>query len=337
MAIICDMADAPHPREPNRKPKLLWQVRFEIRRRNYSRSTERAYVAWIRRFIVFHGKRHPKDMAETEVTTFLSHLATHGKVSASTQNQAMSAIVFLYKVVLGLELGWMNEIARAKGPQRLPVVLTRGEVRRLLANLNGTHWLMASLLYGAGLRLMECLRLRVKDLDFEQREILIRDGKGRKDRVAVFPDRMRDPLRDHLAFVKRQHENDLEHGAGSVYLPTALSRKYPNAMWEWGWQWVFPATRHYRDRETALKRRYHIHQTVLQRAVKLATLKAGIAKPATCHTLRHSFATHLLEENYDIRTIQELLGHSDVTTTMIYTHVLNRGGRGVRSPLDREN
>ena len=335
MAVLCDMEDAQPPREPHKRPKLLSQVRLAIRRRHYSRSTERAYVGWIRRFILFHGKRHPREMAEFEVTAFISHLATHGKVSASTQNQALSAIVFLYKEVLGTELEWLNGLVRAKGPKRLPVVLTQREVRGLLAHLHGVNWLMGSLLYGSGMRLMECLRLRVKDLDFEKREILIRDGKGRKDRVAIFPGRLHDPLREHLELVRRQHDRDLEQGAGSVYLPTALTRKYPKAMWEWGWQWVFPASRHYRDRETALKRRYHVHQTVLQRAVRLAALKTGITKPATCHTLRHSFATHLLEENYDIRTIQELLGHSDVTTTMIYTHVLNRGGRGVRSPLDR--
>ncbi len=291
-------------------------------------------MGWVRRFIFFHGKRHPAEMGEREVTAFLSHLATAGGVSASTQNQALSAITFLYKAVLETELDWMKGIVRAKRSQRLPVVLSRQEVRGILSRLTGVCWLMACLLYGSGLRLMECLRLRVKDLDFERGEIIVRDGKGRKDRVAIFPERLRAPLKEHLEEVRRQHDQDLQRGDGSVALPAALARKYRTAAWEWGWRWVFPATRQYLDRETGQRRRHHVHQTVLQRAVKEAVRAVGIAKPASCHTLRHSFATHLLEDGYDIRTIQELLGHKDVSTTMIYTHVLNRGGRGVRSPLD---
>ncbi len=273
-------------------------------------------------------------MGEAELTAFLSHLATDRKVSASTQNQALSALLFLYKEVLGKELPWLDGLVRAKRPHRIPVVLSQGEVMNLLQLMRGTTWLMASLLYGSGLRLMECARLRVKDLDLERREIRVRDGKGRKDRITLLPSKLVSPLNAQLAFAKKQHEADLLLGNGSVEIPFALSRKYPRAAWEWGWQWVFPATRPYRDRETGLHRRHHLHESVLQRAVKDAARRTGIAKPATCHTLRHSFATHLLESGYDIRTIQELLGHRDVSTTMIYTHVLNRGGLGVRSPLD---
>jgi integron integrase len=315
-------------------PRLLDQVREALRTRHYSRRTEKAYVGWIRRFVIFHGKRHPREMGEAEVTRFLSHLAVERKVSASTQNQALAALLFLYRVVLGIELKWLGEMVRAKRPQRLPVVLTRREVRELLERLRGTTWLMASLLYGSGLRLLECARLRVKDVDFERGEILVRDGKGRKDRVTMLPASVKGPLRVHLAEVRRLHEADLRGGLGSVELPDAIAHKYPNASREWAWQWVFPASRHYVVAGTRERRRHHLHETVLQRAVKQAAREAGIAKPASCHTLRHSFATHLLEAGQDIRTIQELLGHRDVSTTMIYTHVLNRGGLGVRSPLD---
>jgi integron integrase len=302
--------------------------------RHYSRRTEEAYLGWIRRFILFHGKRHPRELGPPEVTAFLSSLAARG-VSASTQNQALSSVLFLYEVVFGERLGWMNDIVRAQRPARLPVVLARDEVGSLLSRLRGPMWLMASLMYGAGLRLLECVELRVKDIDFNRGEVTIRDGKGGKDRLTMLPSAMKEPLREHLARVKAQHESDLVNGHGSVALPGALRSKYPNAEREWAWQWMFPATRFYVDRVTGDRRRHHLHESVLQRAVKEAVRAAGIAKPATCHTLRHSFATHLLEAGYDIRTIQELLGHRDVSTTMVYTHVLNQGGRGVRSPLDQ--
>jgi integron integrase len=278
--------------------------------------------------------RHPKEMGATEVAAFLSHLAVRGKVSASTQNQALSALLFLYRHVVGIELEWVDGVLRAKRPVRLPIVLTRGEVAAVLRRMRGVDRIMASLLYGSGLRLLECAHLRVKDVDLTRREITVRDGKGRKDRVTMLPAAIAKPLGAHLEKVKQQHEADLRKGLGSVELPDALERKYPKAPWEWAWQWVFPATRLYTDMKTGRRRRHHLHESVLQRAVREAVLRSGIPKRATCHTLRHSFATHLLEDGYDIRTIQELLGHSDVATTMIYTHVLNRGGRGVRSPLD---
>jgi integron integrase len=314
--------------------KLLDRVRQAIRVRHYSRRTEQAYVAWIRRFIVFHGKRHPRELGEREVTAFVSHLAERG-VSASTQNQALSAILFLFEIVIGQRLAWMNEIVRAQRPVRLPVVLSRSEVSALLSRLQGTAWLMASLMYGAGLRLLECAELRVKDINFDRNELTIRDGKGGKDRVTMLPAAVKEPLLAHLKWVNAQHEADLAAGRGCVALPGTLRAKYPNAPKEWAWQWVFPATRLYVDQETGERRRHHLHESVLQRAVKDAARAAGICRPATCHSLRHSFATHLLEAGYDIRTIQELLGHRDVSTTMIYTHVLNQGGRGVRSPLDQ--
>jgi len=319
---------------PADQPRLLDRVRLAVRRRHYSPRTEKAYVAWVRRFILYHDKRHPDGMGEPEITRFLNSLASPGHVSASTQNQALSALLFLYKDVLRRELTWLDQVARARRPARLPVVLTRREVAAILARLRGIDWLMATMLYGAGLRLMECVRLRVKDIDFARSEVIVRDGKGGKDRVTLLPAATREPLRAHLERVRRQHQEDLRLGQGSVALPGALARKYPGAAREWGWHWVFPATRHYRDAPTGEMRRHHLHESVLQRAIKTAVHKAGLTKPASCHTLRHSFATHLLEDGYDIRTIQELLGHSDVTTTMIYTHVLNRGGRGVRSPLD---
>jgi len=315
-------------------PKLLERVRSAIRVRHYSRRTESAYVSWIRRFIVFHGKRHPSELGEPEVTAFVSSLAATG-VSASTQNQALSAVLFLYDAVIGRRLPWMQGLVRAQRPLRLPVVLSREEVASLLAQLRGTVWLAASLMYGGGLRLHECVELRVKDLNFDRGELTIRDGKGGKDRVTMLPAALQKPLRDHLARVKTQHERDLAMGRGRVTLPGLLHAKYPGAPREWAWQWVFPATRFYADRTTGERRRHHLHETVVQRAVKDAVRTAGIPRPATCHSRRHSFATHLLEAGYDIRTIQELLGHRDVSTTMIYTHVLNQGGRGVRSPLDQ--
>lgn len=315
-------------------PRLLDQVRLAIRARHYSWRTERSYVAWVRRFILFNGKRHPAEMGEREVTAFLSALAVEGRVSASTQNQALSAIVFLYRHVLGVELEWMSGIVKAKRPVRLPTVLTREEVHAVLGELHGVPWLMASLMYGAGLRLLECARLRVKDIDFSRFEVTVRDGKGCKDRLTMLPVSLRDPLMAHLERVRRLHQRDLKRGLGSVELPTAIARKHPRATFEWAWQWVFPATRFYRDPRSGRYRRHHLHESVMQRAMKDAVRAAGVAKPASCHTLRHSFATHLLEAGYDIRTIQELLGHSDVSTTMIYTHVVNRGGQGVRSPLD---
>jgi len=319
---------------PAGPPRLLDRVRAAIRARHYSPRTEAAYVGWIRRFILFHGKRHPLELGEAEVTGFLTSLATGGRVAASTQNQALSALLFLYREVLKRELAWLDGVVRAKRPVRLPVVLSREEVAALMRQLRGVERIMASLLYGAGLRLLECCRLRVKDVDFDRREITVRDGKCGKDRVTLLPERLTAPLAAHLERVRRLHEEDLRAGTGSVELPAALERKYPRAPWEWGWQWVFPATRHYVDAQSGRRRRHHLHESVLQRAVREAALKCGLAKPASCHALRHSFATHLLEAGYDIRTIQELLGHRDVSTTMIYTHVPNRGGRGVRSPMD---
>jgi len=315
-------------------PRLLDRVVAKIRLKHYSIRTEQAYVDWIRRFIKYHGIRHPSEMGAGEVEQFLTHLAVEGKVSASTQNQAKSAILFLYREVLGQELPWLENVEQAKVPRRLPVVLSREEVQGVLSRLSGVYWLMGSLLYGAGLRLMECVRLRVKDVDFSQRQILIRDGKGFKDRVTMLPDTLRAPLRQHLERVKSLHEEELAKGGGSVYLPYALEKKYPNAGREWAWQYIFPAQDVSTDPRTGVVRRHHMNEQNLQRAMKQAVRDAGISKPATPHTLRHSFATHLLHGGYDIRTVQELLGHKDVSTTMIYTHVLNRGGRGVLSPLD---
>jgi integron integrase len=305
-----------------------------MRMRHMSARTEEAYVAWIRRFIFFHGKRHPDEMGESEITEFLSHLAINAHVAASTQNQALAALLFLYQRVLGRDLAWLANLVHAKVPERLPLVLSRGEVSAVLDRMAGVAALMATLLYGSGLRVLECAELRIKDLDFERRELTVRDGKGRKDRRTMLPDRLKTSLLAHLLVVRQIHENDLTQGAGFVALPDALDRKYPTASKTWPWQWVFPASRHYVDRATSQMRRHHVHETVIQRAFKIAVKAAGIGKNATVHTLRHSFATHLLEGGYDIRTIQELLGHKDVRTTMIYTHVLNRGGRGVRSPLD---
>lgn len=315
-------------------PRLLDQVRGKIRLKHYSLRTEQAYSDWIRRFIRFHDKRHPREMGAAEVEAFLTHLAVAGKVAASTQNQAKSALLFLYKEVLESELPWLDNVEQAKTPKRLPVVLTRSEVQALLTRVEGPHWLMASLLYGAGLRLMECLRLRVKDVDFTRKEILVRDGKGFKDRVTMLPAALVEPLRTHLERVRELHRRDISDGFGAVYLPYALERKYPNAAREWIWQYVFPSAKRSVDPRSGETRRHHVQDQALQRAIKQAVRDADLSKPATPHTLRHSFATHLLEGGYDIRTVQELLGHSDVSTTMIYTHVLNKGGHGVTSPLD---
>lgn len=316
------------------KPKLLEQVRQTIRRKHYSLRTEQTYVDWIKRYIFFHNKRHPAEMGAREMEEFLNHLAVEKKVAASTQNQALSALVFLYREVLRQQFDWMDNLERAKRPARVPIVLTETEVKRLLAHLDGQNWLMASLLYGSGLRLMECVRLRVKDVDFEYRQITVRDGKGNKDRVTMLPDTCLEMLKRHLEKVKNLHEEDLSDGFGDVYMPFALERKYKNYGKQWGWQYVFPAVNRSVDPLSRKIRRHHVDEKVLQRAVGNAARKARIMKPATCHTLRHSFATHLLMNGQDIRTVQELLGHKDVSTTMVYTHVLNRGGRGVRSPLD---
>jgi integron integrase len=317
------------------KPKLLDHVRQAIRTRHYSYMTEKAYVGWIKRFIFFNNKRHPMEMGETEIAQFLSSLASDSHVSASTQNQALNAILFLYNQVLGKDIGYISGVVRAKRPARLPVVLSRQEVKLVLSFLSGTEWIMVTLLYGAGLRLMECMRLRVKDIDFSVNEITVRSGKGDKDRRTMLPALVKEPLQKHLQRVRRIYEEDLKSGFNGVSLPYALERKYPNAAKEWGWQWLFPASKLYVDRLSGARKKHHLHESVLQKAVKDAVRKAGLSKPAMCHSFRHSFATHLLEDGYDIRTVQELLGHKDVSTTMIYTHVLNRGGRGVNSPADR--
>ncbi|MGZ8222892.1 MAG: integron integrase [Methylobacter sp.] len=319
----------------NTPPRLLDQVRDRIRVKHYSIRTETQYVQWIKRFILFHNKRHPQEMGTAEVEAFLTHLAVDGQVSASTQNQALSALLFLYKEVLAIDLPWLGNVVRAKQPQRLPVVLTRSEVREVLARMKDVYGLMANMLYGTGMRLMECVRLRVKDVDFERSEILIRDGKGGKDRVTMLPSSVVTGLQAHLQQRRTLFEDDKRIGKANVFLPDALANKYPNAATEWGWQYIFPAGRYSLDPRSGMERRHHIDEKLLQRAMKKAVQAAGIAKPATPHTLRHSFATHLLEAGYDIRTVQELLGHSDVSTTMIYTHVLNKGGRGVLSPLDQ--
>ena len=315
-------------------PKLLDQVRGKIRLKHYSIRTEQAYLDWIKRFILHFDKAHPKNMGAEEVEKFLTYLAVEGRVAASTQNQAKSALLFLYREVLKIELTWLDDIEKAKAPKRLPVVLTRAEVQSLLSRLQGTHWLISNLLYGTGMRIMECLRLRVKDIEFSRKEILIRDGKGFKDRVTMLPLALVNPLREHLENVKILHDQDMSAGYGNVYMPYALDKKYPTAAFDWGWQYAFPTKGLSLDPRSGVKRRHHVQEQTVQRAVKQAVRDANIVKPATPHTLRHSFATHLLEGGYDIRTVQELLGHSDVSTTMIYTHVLNKGGRGVTSPLD---
>jgi integron integrase len=318
----------------DRRRLVLERLSAAVRARHYSPRTEKAYAGWAARFLTFCEPASVESLGAAEVARFLTHLSTRERVSASTQNQAFSALLFLIQDALGRALGDVIGVVRAKRPQRLPVILSRAEVAAVLGAMKGTARLMAQLLYGAGLRLLECCQLRVKDIDFARREIVVRDGKGRKDRRTVLPDALAEVLKAHLARVRRQHELDLAAGCGSVALPDALDAKYAKAPWEWAWQWVFPAARLYEDRSTGRRRRHHVHETVIQREFAIAVRVSGITKPATCHTLRHSFATHLLEGGYDIRTIQELLGHRDVSTTMIYTHVLNRGGRGVRSPLD---
>jgi integron integrase len=316
-------------------PRLLDRLREAIRVRHYSIRTETVYVDWVRRFILFHDKRHPVDLGPSEVEAFLTHLAVQRSVSPSTQNQAKSALLFLYRVVLGVQLPWLDDIVAAKDQRRLPVVLTQAEVRALLQELSGTMGLVASLLYGTGMRLLEALRLRVKDVDFARREILVRDGKGGKDRVTVLPENVILPLQEQMGKAKVQHDRDLGNGFGDVWLPDALAVKYPRAPRAWGWQWVFPSAVKSVDPRTGALHRHHLNEASVQKAVAIAARRAGIHKPCSPHVLRHSFATHMLQAGYDIRTVQELLGHSDVSTTMIYTHVLNRGGRGVRSPLDQ--
>ncbi|HEX8710102.1 MAG TPA: integron integrase [Pyrinomonadaceae bacterium] len=325
-----------HPSTPLRqKSPLLEQVRQRLRLKHYSIRTEEAYVRSIKRFILFHRKRHPAAMGVDEIRQYLSHLAVDGRVAPSSQNVELAALLFLYRQVLGRDLPSVEGIERAKQPRRVPTVLTREEVAKILARLSGTYHLMTSLLYGTGMRLMECVRLRVKDIDFGYRQITVRDGKGCKDRRTLLPESLVVPLRRQLERTRLLHEEDLQSGYGSVYLPNALERKYPDAAKEWAWQWAFPAGRLSVDPRSNEVRRHHCSEDALQREVKRAIRRAGIEKRASCHTLRHSFATHLLEDGYDIRTIQELLGHADVQTTMIYTHVLNRGGKGVRSPLDK--
>ena len=316
------------------KPKFLDQMRMFMRARRYSRRTEQAYVDWVRRFIVFHGKRHPRELGEEEIVEFLSDLAVKRKVSPSTQNQAFCALLFLYQQFLERKLGRLDGALRASRPARPPVVLSREEVRAVLAHVQPPYRLMAELMYGSGLRLLECLRLRVKDVDFDYRRIVIRDGKGAKDRVTMLPGRLRRPVKEHLAHAKAVHERDVQLGFGSVYLPDALARKYPNAHRSWMWQYVFPAMKRSVDPISGRVGRHHVLEKNLQNSMAKAVRASGITKPASCHTFRHSFATHLLEDGYDIRTVQELLGHKDVSTTMVYTHVLNKPGIGVKSPLD---
>jgi len=316
------------------KPKLLDQIRQLMRLRHYSLRTEEAYVGWIRRYILFHGKRHPRDLAESDIAGFLSSLAVKGQVAASTQNQALNALLFLYKEVLRRELGFIGETVRVKRPAKLPVVLSRAEVRAVLEHLPGQYRLMGQLLYGSGLRLLECLRLRVKDVDLQYLHITVREPKGGKERKTMLPVSLAPALREHLENVRQRHQDDLAAGFGAVYLPGALERKLPGASREWAWQYVFPAERRSIDPRTGFERRHHVNEKNLQNAVKAAVRKARLSKAASCHTFRHSFATHLLENGHDIRTVQELLGHKDVSTTMVYTHVLNRPGIGVKSPLD---
>ncbi len=316
------------------KPKLLDQVRHALLAHHYSLKTCEAYVTWIKKFIFFHDKRHPAEMAETEINAFLTYLAVEQNVSASTQNQALSALLFLYRHVIGRDLGDLGKVIRARKPKRLPVVLTREEVKAIIGQLKNENQLMASLMYGSGMRLMECLTLRIQDIDFTKNEITIRGGKGDKDRVTMLPESLKINLQEHLKNVKEIHKKDIQDGWGRVQLPEALDRKYPNAPTEWRWQWVFPQENRWRNQKTGEQGRHHVDESILQKAFKQAVEKAGITKRASCHSLRHSFATHLIESGYDIRTVQELLGHTDVRTTMIYTHVLNRDGHGVKSPID---
>jgi integron integrase len=317
-----------------KEPRLFERIRTELRLRHYSPRTEKAYLNWVRRYILHHEKRHPRELGAAHVSAFLSRLASQDRVSASTQNQATAALLFLYREVLQQPVEWFGAVVRAKRPERLPVVLHKSEIAALLAHLSGTARLIAALLYGSGMRLTECLQLRVKDIDFSRRQIHVRDGKGQKDRIVPLPAACLKPLKEHLERVRQQHVIDLRSGAGSVALPDSLLAKYPRAGVDWPWQWAFPAARQYTVPGTGQLRRHHLHETAVQRAVTRAVRAAQLTKPATCHTLRHSFATHLLEAGYDIRTIQSLLGHRDVSTTMVYTHVLQRGALGVRTPLD---
>jgi integron integrase len=320
------------------KIKLIENVRNVIRMKHYSIRTEETYISWIKRYIFFHNKRHPSEMSENEISEFLTYLAVKKNVAASTQNQAFNALLFLYKKVLKQNIGLIDDVERAKKPAKLPVVFTKKETFEILLRIDGGKgsfkWLMASLLYGSGLRLMECVRLRIKDIDFEMNQVTVRSGKGNKDRITMLPEKLKESLQQHLNKVKALHEDDLKNGYGSVYLPFALEKKYKNASREWGWQYVFPASKLSKDPRSEKTRRHHLSESALQKAVKIAVHHVRVTKPGNCHTFRHSFATHLLEYGYDIRTVQELLGHKDVRTTMVYTHVLNRGGRGVKSPLD---
>jgi integron integrase len=318
----------------NQNIRLLDRVRNAIRCRHYSIRTEHSYVEWIKQYILFHGKQHPENMDDTHISSFLTYLAVDRKVASSTQNQALCAIVFLYNQVLNMKVGQLDDMVRAKRPHKLPVVFTTQEVKKILLQLEGAHWLMGQLMYGAGLRVIECVRLRVKDVDFGYGQIVVRDGKGKKDRVTMLPSIIAKDLERHLLKVKHRHASDVKAGYGTVYLPYALAKKYKHANRSWSWQYVFPAVRRSIDPRSGVEQRHHISESVPQRAVKNAIRRAGVAKAGSCHSLRHSFATHLLEAGYDIRTVQELLGHKDVSTTMIYTHVLNRGGKGVQSPGD---
>ena len=324
-----------HNKPASEPRRLLDVMRDRLRTLRYSYRTEQQYLHWVRRYVLFHQKRHPRDLAGAEIEAFLTHLAVDRKVSASTQNQALAAMLFLYQKVLDVDLPWLENVVRAKRSRHIPVVLTHTEVRTVLAQLDDDYWLIATLLYGAGLRLQEALQLRVKDVDFGQSQIVVRDGKGAKDRVTVLPEAVVEPLQRHLAAVKQQHERAMRKGFGGVELPFAVERKYPHAHLEWGWQYVFPARSPSRDPRTGAWRRHHMFPDTVQRHVKQAVRAARIDKPASCHTFRHSFATHLLERGYDIRTVQELLGHKDVKTTQIYTHVMRKGANAVQSPMDR--
>jgi integron integrase len=318
-------------------PRLLNEVRNAIRLRHFSYRTETTYVDWIRRFVLFHGKRHPKELGGVEVESFLSHLARDRNVSAATQNQALAALLFLYKRVLNVDLPWIGDVVRASRPKRLPTVLSQQEAQSVLANLQGVYWLIGGLLYGSGLRLTEALRLRIKDLELENQRVLVRDGKGRKDRVTILPSSLVIHFRVHIAKVGELHRQAIEGGYGGVELPFALERKYPRAHLQWGWQYVFPANRPSVDPRSNTRRRHHVFEDAVQRQVRNAARAAGIEKPVSPHTFRHSFATHLLENGYDIRTVQELMGHKDVTTTQIYTHVMTKGTNSVKSPFDTGN
>lgn len=320
-----------------RSPRLLDQVKEVIRRKHYSIRTERTYADWVKRYILFHHKRHPKDLGKTEITEFLNHLAIDRKVAASTQNQALSALVFLYKEVLDQEFGWLENLEYAKRPEKLPVVFSPEEIKSVLSLMDGIYWIIATILYGSGLRIMETLHLRIMDIDFDYRQIFVRNGKGQKDRGTMLPEILVEPLKKQIEKVVLTHKMDLIDGYGAVYLPFALENKYPTANKEFKWQYLFPAAKRSVDPRSGMIRRHHIGQSPVQRSVRSAVRNAGIIKNATCHTFRHSFATHLLEAGYDIRTVQELLGHKDVSTTMVYTHVMKKGGKGVRSPADELN